>query len=103
MSEQCALVHALIDSLPFLEVSSLEDWLPTTAASVHSIQEPTQRDTAKYRFWEVLSNGEMDVARAAVCVAWWATRGGRELLLHGGVGTYPPTMMSGALNEISKL
>ncbi len=40
-------------------------------------------ETCLQRFWEVLSSGEMDVDRAQVCVAWWTTRGGRELLLFG--------------------
>lgn len=35
------------------------------------------------RFWEALSNGEMDVDRAHYCVTWWSTKGGRELVLYG--------------------
>lgn len=35
------------------------------------------------RFWEILSNGEMDVERAHCCVTWWSTKGGRELVLFG--------------------
>lgn len=41
------------------------------------------RRTCIERFWEVLSNGEMDVERANFCVIWWSSRGGRELLLFG--------------------
>lgn len=103
MSEQSALVYALVDSLPFLEIDALEDWLPNVARSIHFIQDPGQRNAAKHRFWEVLSNGEMDVDRAAVCVAWWSTCDGREMLLNDGNGATSAPMMSGALNDTSRL
>ncbi|KAL8723302.1 MAG: hypothetical protein Q9225_000354 [Loekoesia sp. 1 TL-2023] len=103
MSEQAVLVLALIDSLPFLPLNDLEDWLPLAAKSIHSIKEPALQHLAKQRFWEVLSNGEMDVERAALCVTWWGTRGGREMLLYGRDDAVPEPLMSGALNESSRL
>ena len=59
------------------------------------------------RFWAVLSGGEMDVGRAEVCVAWWTTGGGQEMVVHGskiepmaeGEGHWT----SGALDERARL
>lgn len=103
MSEQAVLVLALIDSLPFLPIDALEDWLPIAAKSIHSIQEPAAQHAVKQRFWEVLSNGEMDVDRADLCVTWWGTQGGREILLYGGDDIGDKPLLSGALSESIKL
>ncbi|KAI9733742.1 MAG: hypothetical protein M1818_007156 [Claussenomyces sp. TS43310] len=78
VSEQAVLVLALLDALPFLPCSSLEEWLPMAADLLDNIQNTGVRDTCKGRFWEVLHDGEMDIERAAVSVGWWTTRGGRE-------------------------
>ncbi|KAL8962102.1 MAG: hypothetical protein Q9193_001450, partial [Seirophora villosa] len=103
MSEQSALVHALIDALPFLSADELENWLPAAIKSIQLIQGPALRSAAKKSFWEVLSNGDMDCNRAAVCVTWWGTRGGRDLLLEDETnGNHAPTM-SCALRGTSKL
>ena len=45
----------------------------------------------------------MDVERAEVCVAWWTTNGGREMLMFGREGEDRVYYMSGALGENSKL
>jgi hypothetical protein len=82
-SERSALLLSAIDSLPFLPNALLEDWLPISADLLHKIQDPVQKNTCQQRLWEVLSNGEMDVERAAVCVAWWNSKGGRELVMFG--------------------
>lgn len=103
MSEQAVLELALIDSLPFLPLNVLEDWLPLAVRSIHSIKEPAFQHLAKQRFWEVLSNGEMDIDRAALCVTWWGTRGGREMLLYGNDDAVREPLMSSALNESSRL
>ena len=103
LSEQAVLVLALIDSLSVLPLDVLEDWLPIAVESIHEIQEPALHQTAMKRFWDVLSNGEMDVDRAAFCVAWWETRGGRVKLLSSSNGANLTPLMSGALNERSKL
>lgn len=98
MSEQSALVLTLIDALPYLSLPILEDWMGMAAISLHEIPAPTLKDVAKHRFWELLGSGEMDVERAAIGVAWWGTKGGRELVLFGpnrGNGQEP--LMSGAL------
>ncbi|KAK0630670.1 hypothetical protein B0T17DRAFT_507122 [Bombardia bombarda] len=108
MSEQSTLVLTLIDSLPFLHLDIFEDWLTLAALAVDGVDDVTMRETAKRRFWDVLVTGEMDVERAAIGVAWWGTKGGREAVLYGARGPAPETfMMSGAIvdngGEMSKL
>lgn len=102
VSEKSALILALIDSLPCLLVDDLAEWLPLTAQLINTIQDHSMRKVCADRFWDVLSNGEMDVDRANFCVTWWSTRGGRELLLFGdqsqGDDLEEP-LMSGALNS----
>ncbi|RAL15097.1 putative peroxisomal membrane protein Pex17 [Aspergillus homomorphus CBS 101889] len=83
VTEQAALTLALIDSLCFLHVDELEDWLPLTAQLLTAIRAPAMHNLCVERFWEALSNGEMDVERAHYCVTWWSTRGGREMVLYG--------------------
>ncbi|KAI1878230.1 uncharacterized protein JN550_000412 [Neoarthrinium moseri] len=103
MSEQTTLVLALVDTLPFLPLPIVEEWLSRTAEAMNGVADPGMREVARKRFWDVLVSGEMDVERSAVGVAWWGTGGGREMvLLHAprpsgqgkGEGEY---MMSGAL------
>lgn len=77
------LTLALIDSLSFLRVDDLKEWLPLTAEVINAVQDRAMRQACVDRFWEALSGGEMDVDRAHCCVAWWSTHGGRELLLFG--------------------
>ncbi|KAK4248423.1 hypothetical protein C7999DRAFT_31188 [Corynascus novoguineensis] len=104
VSEQSTLVLTLIDALPFLRVEILEEWMTLAAAAVHEIVGERLREGVKRRFWEVLVSGEMDVERAAVAVAWWGTKGGREAVLFGkGIaqsqqgGGEEAFMMSGAI------
>lgn len=97
LSEQAILVLTLIDALPFLPTDVLEEWLPLTADSLGLIQDQDMLETCRQRFWGVLSSGEMDVDRAAICVAWWTGRGGRDMVLYGG------PYMTGGLEERSKL
>lgn len=105
VTEQAAMVLTLIDSLTSLPFEALEEWLPLTVEAMNQIQDPTMLDQCRHRFWEVLSNGEMDVARAETCLAWWNTLGGREAVLHGRNGRAEKgwPFMSGALPEESKL
>ena len=103
LSEQSVLELTLIDALPFLPVDQLEDWLPIVANSLSMITEAKQLQICRHRFWDVLSNGEMDVDRAALCVAWWGTRGGKEMVLFGRDHQAEGPFMSGALEEVSKL
>ena len=60
----------------------------------------------------MLSGGEMDVRRAEVCVAWWTTEGGREMVVHGRClealvegepGGHEGMPVSGTLAERSRL
>ncbi len=95
MSAQSALVLALIDALPFLPLPLVEEWLGIAAQTMNHIEDPRLRRSAKERFWDILVNGEMDVERSAVGVAWWGTKGGREMVLFGGA--VEPPMMSGAI------
>ncbi|OHF02661.1 peroxin 8 [Colletotrichum orchidophilum] len=81
VSEQSSLVLTLVDSLPFLPLPLVEDWLTLTAQAMNEIVEPAVRQPVRDRFWEVLVSGEMDVERATIGVAWWTTKGGRELVV----------------------
>ncbi|KZF21586.1 putative peroxisomal membrane protein Pex17 [Xylona heveae TC161] len=102
LSEQGVLVLTLIDALPFLGLEDLEEWLSITASLAKKVQNSTMQEMCKRRFWEVLSNGEMDVTRAELCVTWWGTRGGRELLMFGSTGSNDGPdgpYMSGAVDE----
>lgn len=103
MSEQSALVLTLIDSLPYLPLTIVEEWMNAAAASIHVIPSTELREVAKHRFWELLGSGEMDVERAAIGVAWWGTKGGRELVLFGPSHnkSRDPFLMSGALMDES--
>lgn len=107
LSEQATLVLAIIDSLPCLSLQNLEEWLPLAAEALNTIQADVMREECRKRFWDVLTNGEMDVARAQFCVVWWHTRGGKDFVLRG----MEPTLVrsdrglfaSGALGEEAKL
>ena len=81
LSEQAAFELALIDSLPCLPVAQLGDWLPLAAESLAFVHDGVQLQICRDRFWEVMTNGEMDVDRASQCFAWWITQGGREMVL----------------------
>ncbi|KAI9853020.1 MAG: hypothetical protein M1838_002799 [Thelocarpon superellum] len=108
-TEATIIALTLLDSLPYLSLPLLEEYLPPVAQMTRSIADPVQRDIVTARFWDVVSAGEMDVQRAARCVAWWGTRGGREAVLglpaqgdergygKGGVGVGVGVEMSGAL------
>ncbi|KAH6606790.1 hypothetical protein Trco_005943 [Trichoderma cornu-damae] len=94
-SEQSSLTMALIDTLPFLPLPLVEEWLTITAQTLNTIEDPRLRAPVKKRFWDILVNGEMDVERAAIGVAWWGNQGGRELVLSRPATE--PAMMSGAI------
>ncbi|KAI1188703.1 hypothetical protein F5B17DRAFT_255999 [Nemania serpens] len=98
LSEQTALVLALIDALPYLPVRLVDEWLSRAAEASSAIRDPRMRDVARRRLWDVLASSELDVDRAVVGAAWWGTQGGRELLSHGVDGQEEP-MMSGALGH----
>lgn len=106
LSAQAVLTLALIDSLAFLRVEDLKEWLPLTAEVINAIPDRDMRRACVDRFWEALSSGEMDVDRAHCCVTWWSTRGGRELVLfgaeptHGADGDEEP-YMSGAVGGVA--
>jgi len=95
LSEQAVLLLTLLDALPNVTLSVLEEWLPLAADLLNVIQDRGMREHCKKRFWGVLESGEMDVERSAVCVSWWSTRGGRERVLFGDQGAGP--FMSGGL------
>ncbi|XXH05008.1 farnesyl cysteine-carboxyl methyltransferase [Hypoxylon texense] len=105
ISEQAALVLALLDALPYLPPPALEEWLTRAAETMNAVADPAMREVARRRFWDVLVGGEMDVERSALGVAWWGTAGGREMVLMGrprpgpgpGLGEGGDFMMSGAL------
>ncbi|KAA8652354.1 hypothetical protein EYZ11_008680 [Aspergillus tanneri] len=108
LSEQAALALSLIDGLCFLRVEVLEEWLSLTANLINVIRDPDMRAACVERFWDTLSNGEMDVERAHYCVTWWSTKGGRELVLFGsdpGTEAEPNSSqgpyMSGAIGGVA--
>ncbi|KAL2399704.1 hypothetical protein ABEF95_001033 [Exophiala dermatitidis] len=103
LSEKAVFLLSIIDCLSFLPVALLEEWLPLTAELLHKIESPAQKQQCLQRFWDTLSNGEMDVERAALCVAWWTSRGGREHVLFGENPEDGEYTMSGALQYDSKL
>jgi hypothetical protein len=96
LSEQAVLVLTLLDALPYLPISLMEEWMPLCAELVNLIDDATMREVVKGRFWEVLISGEMDPERSGAAVAWWGTRGGREAVLFGR-DRDNDKMMSGAL------
>ncbi|EGX93657.1 peroxisomal membrane protein Pex17 [Cordyceps militaris CM01] len=96
-SAQSALVLALIDALPFLPLPLVEEWMTVAAQTLNEIVDPRVRRPVMERFWDILINGEMDVERSAIGVAWWGTKGGRELVLSGEARPAELPMMSGAL------
>ncbi|KAI1432948.1 peroxin 8 [Xylaria sp. CBS 124048] len=98
ISEQTALVLALIDALPYLPKPLIHEWLSQAGEASNAIADPRMRNTARQRLWEVLATGTLDVDRAVSGVAWWGTHGGRELVSGGeqGGGDF---MMSGALAQ----
>lgn len=83
VSEQAVLTLALLDSLSFLRVEDLKEWLPLAAQLINTISDRNMRHACIDRFWEALAGGEMDVDRSHCCVTWWSTEGGRELVLFG--------------------
>ncbi|KAF2201729.1 hypothetical protein GQ43DRAFT_415219 [Delitschia confertaspora ATCC 74209] len=97
LSEQAVLALTLLDALPLLPVPFLEEWLPLAAELLNLIEDEVMREAVKSRFWEVLVNGEMDSERSGVAVAWWGTRGGREVVLFGREDRGDKFLMSGAL------
>ncbi|PLB33931.1 putative peroxisomal membrane protein Pex17 [Aspergillus candidus] len=107
LSEQAALTLSLIDGLCFLRVDDLEEWLPLSASLLNMIRDPDMRAQCVQRFWDALSNGEMDVERANYCVTWWSTKGGRELVLfgpemeHSNAGSDQGAYMSGAIGGVA--
>ncbi|KAL8831818.1 MAG: hypothetical protein Q9191_000642 [Dirinaria sp. TL-2023a] len=103
LSERAILILALVDSLPYLPPPELVDWLPIVAQSLQSVQNDSMLQSCRHRLWEVMTNGEMDVDRAAVCAAWWGTRGGKQMVLEDSIVSEKGPFMSGALDETSKL
>jgi hypothetical protein len=99
ISERAVLALTLLDSLPFLALELLEEWLTLGAELVNTIPPGPMLEMCKSRFWEVLVGGEMDPERAMVGVIWWSSRGGREIVM--GLPKIPVAieepMMSGAL------
>ena len=103
LSEVSVLLLTLIDALPFLPIDQLGDWLPLIAGSLNVVKDSNQLQICKQRFWDVLSKGEMDVNRATHCVAWWGTKGGKDMMVHGTDQPENGAFMSGGLQEVSKL
>lgn len=103
LSEKSVCLLSIIDCLSLIPVPLLEEWLPLTADLLYKVQSQIQRQQCQHRLWETLSNGEMDVDRAAACVAWWTSRGGREHVMFGAPPEDQEYTMSGALPLETKL
>jgi len=93
----------LIDSLPFLPIPALEEWLSITAESISLVEGADLLHQCRQRFWEVISTGEMDVVRAQVCVSWWNTEGGKERVFSVLPLQDEGPFISGARGEVRKL
>lgn len=103
LSEQAVLVFTLTDALPHLSLDLLGEWLPIVATLLNHVMDPAVRDHCKRHFWDTLVGGEMDPERSQVCVVWWTSRGGREIVLYDDQTEQNPGdaeyMMTGALSE----
>jgi hypothetical protein len=102
LSEQAVMVLTLIDALPYLYLDVLEEWLDIAAVSISTIGDEGLRQVCRERFWEILSGGEIDVDRAAACVTWWTTKGGRQRVLEGS-SEANTLVRSGGSGQSSKL
>ncbi|KAF8455413.1 hypothetical protein BGX38DRAFT_1168767 [Terfezia claveryi] len=79
-TEKEIYILALIDSLPFLLPETLSGWLTPVAELVaKDVKDVAGKGRLRRRFWEVLTDGELDVDRAEVGVRWWSEVG-RELV-----------------------
>lgn len=94
--ESTTLTLTLIDGLPYLPYTLLEQSLPLVADLIGKLSSPENRKECQDRFWDVVSNGEMDIDRNHLCLAWWTSRGGREMILSAGMASQD-YLMSGAL------
>ncbi|KIW62929.1 hypothetical protein PV04_09817 [Phialophora macrospora] len=103
LSEKAVLLLSIIDCLSSLPVVLLDEWLPLTAELLHKVGHAGQRQQCQHRLWDTISNGDMDVERAALCVAWWTSRGGREHVMFGERPEDQDYTMSGALHLDGKL
>lgn len=102
MSERAVLTLTLLDSLPFLSLGLLEEWLTIAAELINTLPPGPMLEMCRSRFWEVLVGGEMDAERAMIGVIWWSSRGGRELVMGypravATAAAGDELMMSGAL------
>ncbi|KAF1809178.1 hypothetical protein P152DRAFT_484911 [Eremomyces bilateralis CBS 781.70] len=100
ISEQAVYVLTMIDSLPYLSLDILEEWLDIAARLVNVLNADGMRVTCRERFWDVLMNGELDPDRSQISVVWWTTKGGADVLLHGAAAygqEEEGVFMSGAL------
>lgn len=95
-----SLVLTMISTLPLLPISLLDIYLSEVARLIGTLpaRSPSQK-TCQEALWRVLSSGDMDVERSQFAVAWWTTRGGREIVMGlsdtSGRDRY---MMSGAID-----
>jgi len=103
LSEKAVMILTLIDSLPVMPIESLQEWLPLVAECLELLHDPKMREACVAHFWDVLSNGGMNVPKAELCVAWWNMFGGRAMLMSPDTAQPREYHMSGALQDTSKL
>jgi hypothetical protein len=103
LSDQAVLIVALIDSLCFIHPTLLQEWLPRTASLVTQVEGAEFQNRCQDLFWEAISNGQMDMERAGLCVAWWNSCGGRDQLVPRNEAPQHAPVMSGALPMQSRL
>ncbi|KAI9702464.1 MAG: hypothetical protein M1836_000944 [Candelina mexicana] len=101
LSEQAVLILAFLDSLPYMPIEELEEWLPLASDLISSMTDQGMARLCRERLWEVMSSGEMDVSRAGFCVAWWSTRGGRDMVIHGRSSKSTEPHVSGGFPEMA--
>ncbi|POS85569.1 hypothetical protein EPUL_003401 [Erysiphe pulchra] len=106
LSEQTVLLLAILDALPYICLGILEFWLQRLADLLNMVPDKEMRDYCKRQFWEILENGQMDVDRSLICISWWGSKGGRDMILFNKPPVEVGPFMSGGLsskNSSSKL
>jgi hypothetical protein len=113
LSERAVLILAIIDSVVYLPPGLLQDTLPLAASLLNELPPGQDKNSARARFWEVMSGGDMDPERALVAVGWWTRSGRADVVGMAGGGRFftgdnetpkemgeEEVMMSGALGPI---
>ena len=103
LSERSVLVLTMIDSLPYLPLHQLGEILPMVAPSINAVKDFDQAELCRQRYWDVLSNGEMDIARSNLCINWLGTQNGENLSSRQRSMDEPVKVINNIAQEDSRL